>query len=141
MSADAQTCPHCNAVLHYAGDAFCPECRNSLSVDEQADAAGTPDVRLHQSAGSLVLPFNKAGTLMLVISALLSWGICHLIGDNRDGTKLAVIGPISAAIDLGYRVTSPSGHWLFPNHGGKLLFVPVWFLGVFWIIYGVWQLL
>lgn len=141
MMDENQTCPHCGARLQYVGDAFCPECRNSLDVDAREDSAGKLDVRLPSSAAGWLLPLNVAGFVIIAVSFLPALGICHLIGDNRDGTKLAIGGMLSLAIDLLYRFSIPSGHWLLPNHGGKFFFLPVWMFGIFWTVYGVKQLL
>jgi len=86
-------------------------------------------------------PVNASGLVIIALSFLPALGICHLLGDARDSMKLAIGGPLAVVIDLVYRGTSPSGHWFLPNHGGKFFFLPLWMFGVFWSLYGAWQLL
>jgi hypothetical protein len=85
-------------------------------------------------------PLNGSGLAILVLSFLPALAICQVIGDNRDGVKLVIGGPVSSVMDLAYRCSSPERHWLYPNDGGKFFFFPMWMFGVFWTLYGTWKL-
>jgi hypothetical protein len=87
-----------------------------------------------------LLPLNGAGFVMIAAGFLPALGICHLLGDDRDGLALAIGGPLTLAIDLVYRLTMPSGHWVVPSRGGKFFFLPLWVWSVFWTLFGVWHL-
>ena len=78
---------------------------------------------------------------MAVGSFLPALGLCHLLGEDRDGAKLALGAPLAIALDLAYRGTRPVRRWLVPSGGGKFLYLPVWLCGILWAVYGVWQLL
>jgi hypothetical protein len=90
--------------------------------------------------GSL-LPFNAAAFAIVAVSFLPALGICRLLGDERDGMKLVIGGPVALVIDLIYRLRSKSGDLLLPGRGGKFLYLPVWVFAIFWSLYGLWHLL
>lgn len=146
MGTKLQACPHCGAALSFVQDAFCSECRNPLD-DPQAGVCELHRASRGASAtqpdplplGSL-LPFNAAAFAIVALSFLPALGICQLLRDNRDGMKLVIGGPLALAIDLVYRLRSPSGNLLLPSRGGKFLYLPVWVFAIFWSLYGLWQL-
>jgi hypothetical protein len=111
-----------------------------LLEEPQLRSADAPDVRLPVTVDGSLWPLNAAGFLIIAGSFVPALVICYLIGDNRDGMKLAIGGPLALAADLVYRLTIRDGHWLVPTAGGKFLFLPVWVFGVFWTIYGVCQI-
>jgi hypothetical protein len=142
MSGELQACPHCGAAVRYAGDAFCSECRGRLDeppvgTTETSTSDGRPVPPLDLGA---LLPINVAGLVMIAASFLPALGVCRLIGDDRDGLKLVIGGPLALALDLVYRIRSPDGNLFLPGRGGKLAYLPLWVFGIFWLCYGVWQL-
>ena len=147
MSQELQACPHCGAALPYVRDAFCSECRTPLD-ELPADVAGSNAAAsgiLVTRPGPLrlgsLLPFNVAAVAIVAVSFLPALGICRLLGDDRDGTKLAIGGPLALVIDLVFRFRSPLGDLWLPGRGGKFLYLPVWVFAIFWSLYGLWQLL
>jgi hypothetical protein len=87
-----------------------------------------------------LLPINVAGFIMIAAGFLPALGVCRLLGDDRDGLKLVIGGPLTLALDLAYRLRSPAGSLFLPRRGGKLAYLPLWVFGIFWIGYGAWQL-
>lgn len=146
MSNELQTCPHCGVALPAVQDAFCSECRNPLDVISVQAGGIQLTVRVMSVAQpdtgflSLLSHTNAAAYIIMAASFLPALGICFLLGDDRDGLKLVLGGPLALLIDLVYRLRSPSGHLLLPDGGGKLLYFPVWMLAIFWFLYGLWQL-
>jgi hypothetical protein len=50
---------------------------------------------------------------------------------------LTLVGGIFLLIfDLAYRLLRKDGHWLKPNSGGSLFFLPAWAFGALWIVVG-----
>jgi hypothetical protein len=41
------------------------------------------------------------------------------------------------AFDLAYRLFRTHGHWLKPDSGGSLFFLPAWCFGGFWFVLGI----
>ena len=141
MSQTVQECPHCGAKLHYVGDAFCSECRNPLETGTCLDPNDQSDPSPPFSL-TVFLPFNLGGVVITALSFWPALGICYLLGDARDGMKLVIGGPLAFVLDLAYRSsTSPSRDWFSPSQGGKWLYLPLWMFGIFWTLYGVWQLM
>lgn len=146
MGHELQVCPHCGAALPYVQDAFCPHCFSPLDelpapvAGSALVASGPPAAPPGQFSVGALLPFNGAAFAIVAVSFLPALGICRLMGDDRDGTKLVIGGPLALVIDLAYRLRSPSGHLFLPGSGGKFLYLPVWMLAIFWCVYGLWQL-
>jgi hypothetical protein len=134
-----QKCPHCGVVIETPRDAFCPECRGSLDDPPARPAREILDIE-RPSSPAMWFPLNGSGLVILVLSFLPALVISQMIGDNRDGIRLVIGGPISFMMDLIYRCSSPERHWLYPNGGGKFLFFPMWMFGIFWTLYGMWRL-
>lgn len=133
MAGELSACPHCGAALPYVQDAFCSECRNPLDAPPKRETVNimqaaeeisveTPN-RIPLSISRL-LPLNRAGFFMIVASFLPALAICHLLGDKREATQLAIGGPLALAFDLWYR-RSTSRNVLLPNSGGKFFYLPL----------------
>lgn len=148
MGDGLQTCPHCGAPLPSARDAFCSECRNPIDEPPRPARGGPSPTSRHASAGEpgpdffwTLLPFNAAGFVIVAVSFLPILGLCRLRGEERDAVVLAIGGPVALALDLAYRLRFSGGDLVSPNRGGKFLWLPLWGFGVFWLVYGLWQLL
>jgi hypothetical protein len=147
MADNHQNCPYCGATLPYVLDAFCSECRNPLDADSWPQAtrssvhdAGVSDAPATSPAASWLFPINVAGYVIIAASFLPALAVCHLLGDNRDGAKLAIGGPLVLLMDLAYRLRFKSKDFLSPAAGGKFLYLPLWPFGIFWSLFGLWQL-
>jgi hypothetical protein len=141
MSEVTQNCPSCGALLYSRRDAFCSECRNPVDPEELAAARRHAEGPSSAARLSVWLGINKLGFLLGCLCAAAAYAVAWCIGDFRDEILLVVFGPIAIAADLSYRLKSPSGHWLYPNSGGKFAYLPLWFWGIFWLCYGAWGLL
>lgn len=81
--------------------------------------------------------YNRNGLWMLAAGFAVTFGIGYLVGISSEGSLMVILGPTIAVIDLIYRFTSEKGHWLYPENGGSLFFVPAWCVGVTWFILGI----
>ncbi len=140
MAGEPRVCPHCGATPGHAGDAFCPDCRGRLG-DTQMGGDGAADDHAVPLTLASLLPANGTGFALIAASFLPALGVCYLVGDDRDGLKLTVGGPLALGLDLMYRLRSPDGHWLLPGRGGKFAFLPLWVFGIFWFCTGIWELI
>jgi hypothetical protein len=50
---------------------------------------------------------------------------------------MIIAGPLCAALDLAYRLRRSERVWLHPNSGGSVFFIPVWILGILWLVLGI----
>ncbi|HEX4611349.1 MAG TPA: hypothetical protein VH092_24360 [Urbifossiella sp.] len=87
-----------------------------------------------------LFPLNDIGFGVLALSFIPAVIVCELLRDDRDGMKLVIGGPLTAAIDLGYRLRTQAGSVLLPERGGKFFWLPIWVFGFLWTLYGLWQL-
>jgi hypothetical protein len=79
-----------------------------------------------------VVVFNLPGIIM----AALAFGIAiAVMSTHAQGTLIG--GVLVLVLDLAYRLLRTDGHWLMPNRGGSLFFLPAWFFGVFWTVLGI----
>jgi hypothetical protein len=90
--------------------------------------------------------FNLLGVVFFLILAMASFLIQHFLGKwgPVDPVGDFVLGSLTVLLDGGYRATSfrEQGGWRFlsPSTGGHLFFIPVWVLGVIWILVGCYAL-
>jgi hypothetical protein len=84
----------------------------------------------------MIIIFNWPGILMVAIALGIASGIGQLAGTSAEGPSMIIAGLLCAAMDLVYRVRRSGGRWLHPNFGGALFFIPVWVLGMFWLVLG-----
>ena len=85
----------------------------------------------------IVVIFNWLGLLMAAIAFGTAFGVGHLVGTTTKGPLMTIAGPLCAAIDLAYRYRRPDRRWFHPSFGGALFFIPVWILGIVWLVLGV----
>jgi hypothetical protein len=81
--------------------------------------------------------FNLPGILMTATGFGIAAGIGHLAGTSAEGPLMIIAGPLCAAMDLAYRFKRHAGRWFHPSYGGALFFIPVWILGVIWLVLGI----
>lgn len=81
--------------------------------------------------------FNLTGFTLFAISIGAAFGIGCLIGTTEEGPLMIIAGPIAIALDLLVRLKGEDGHWIAPGGGGALLFIPMWIIGIIWLILGV----
>jgi hypothetical protein len=85
----------------------------------------------------MIIIFNRPGILMVVIALGIASGIGQLAGPAAEGPSMIIAGLSCAAMDLVYRVRRSGRRWLRPSFGGALFFIPVWILGIVWLVQGV----
>jgi hypothetical protein len=144
MGDDLRTCPYCGTAVR---DAFCSDCHGELDPESLAAAemtrAQTADGTIgppSQADIRFLFPLNDIGFGVLALSFIPAVIVCELLRDDRDGMKLVIGGPLTAAIDLGYRLRTQAGSVLLPERGGKFFWLPIWVFGFLWTLYGLWQL-
>lgn len=84
-----------------------------------------------------IIIFNLPGLIMIAAAFGTAFGIGELLGWSTEGFLTSFGGAFLAAFDLAYRLLRRSGHWLTPDRGGSLFFLPAWCFGCFWIVLGV----
>jgi hypothetical protein len=85
----------------------------------------------------MIIIFNLPGILMVAIALGIASGIGQLAGSSAEGPSMVIAGLSCAAMDLVYRARRSGRRWLHPNFGGALCFIPVWVLGIVWLVLGV----
>jgi len=85
----------------------------------------------------VVVIFNLVGVLIIAIAFGIALGIGHLAGVTAEGLMMIIAGPVCAALDLVYRSRRPDRRWFHPRFGGALFFIPVWVLGILWLVLGI----
>ena len=85
----------------------------------------------------MIIIFNGPGILMVVIALGIASGIGPLAGTSAEGPSMVIAGLLGAAMDLVYRARRSGRRWLYPSCGGALFFIPVWILGIAWLVQGV----
>ena len=85
----------------------------------------------------MILIFNGPGILMVAIALGIASGIGPLAGTSAEGPPMILAGLLGAAMDLVYRARRSGRRWLHPSFGGALCFIPVWVLGIVWLVLGV----
>jgi hypothetical protein len=85
----------------------------------------------------MIIIFNWPGILMGAIALGIASGIGQLAGTSAEGPSMVIAGLSCAAMGLAYRAKHSGRRWLHPNFGGALCFIPVWVLGIVWLVQGV----
>src|SRR5262249_22480602 len=87
--------------------------------------------------------FNWLGLGMVIGAVGIAMVVSGTVTGEWDSFGAAgffVCGCLALAVDLSYRVTQfrEDGRWRFlkPNTGGSFCFIPVWGIGVVWLIVG-----
>ena len=84
----------------------------------------------------MIIIFNWPGILMVAIALGIASGIGQLAGTSAEGPPMIIAGLSCAAMDLAYRARRSGHRWLHPSFGGALFFIPVWMLGIVWLVLG-----
>jgi len=142
------TCPHCHVQLPTVVDAFCPNCRTLLddsplpfepqsapTSSEPAEKDTTTSGRILGVLLNVLLPigFNLLGLVFLLVFGLIAFILFEL----GPGSGTIVLGALVVVADLSLRKwwlrTSP----MDLRRGGKALWMPIWIVGVFWMLLGL----
>jgi hypothetical protein len=83
-----------------------------------------------------MLIYNIVGIVIFALSFAVGFGVAHLAGRSDSGLMMVLAGPLAIILDLGYRLLRPTGHWLHPERGGSLFFLPMWLFGIVWTVLG-----
>lgn len=146
--APVKICPHCGAELSGDGDAFCSVCQVQLDDRDGTAKASPLDIvedgprPMWEWAASLFgygecLLYNRVAYLILLFSFGPAILCGALIGDLSPRKPLVIGGLLSTAIDLTYRLSSPTRHWLRLSRGGRFFCFPIWLMGIFWLVMGL----
>lgn len=84
-----------------------------------------------------ILIFNGPGIVMAVVAFAIAFGIGKLTGTSAEGPLMMIAGPICIALDLAYRFQYSARRWFHPDAGGALFYIPVWLLGILWLVLGI----
>jgi hypothetical protein len=100
-----------------------------------------------------ILIFNLVGVVMLGACFAAAYAVGVLVGTTAEDVLMAVAGPLLFGCDLLYRRNRKAGpapsaiektdgarRWYHPRYGGHLLFIPIWALGLFWMLLGTFRL-
>jgi hypothetical protein len=88
--------------------------------------------------------FNFVGLAMLGVCFAIAYGIGTLISMTAESVLLVISGPLLFISDMVYRrrrATVADSWWYHHKLGGQLFFIPIWALGLFWMLLGTYTLL
>ena len=83
----------------------------------------------------VILP-NFRGIALLVLGFGIACAIDNWLGLG-EGPRNMIAGSIVTASDLTYRLRSKNGHIFEHDGGGSFFFIPMWCLGIVWVIFGI----
>lgn len=104
-----------------------------LAEDEAANQAGM------RATGCLFIGFpgtNLLGTAMLAFA----FGVMAVTYDQSPGLSMVSAGVTATALDLGYHLYISRASFWVTSAGGRVLVIPVWVVGLIWLVIGVVQL-
>lgn len=142
-----ESCSHCGADLASDSNGICVDCQNrsdrsevesSTSIDVLEDKPPRLWERIARlfGYGDCIL-YNRTGYLILLISFLPLALYSVYLRDIPEGKGLVIGGLSVCVFDFVFRLASSDFH-LFQFHpGGRFLFLPMWIMGVFWIVLGL----
>jgi hypothetical protein len=84
-----------------------------------------------------ILIFNAPGLIILIAGFGIGFLLRNTLGLTGEPPVLIIGGLLISAFDLAYRLYADGGHWLKPQRGGSLFFLPAWCFGIFWVIVGI----
>jgi uncharacterized membrane protein len=85
----------------------------------------------------IIIIYNLPGIAIFAIAFGTAFGIGRLTEISGEGPLMIIAGPLCMALDLGYRFfRRPDHSWFNPSFGGALFFIPVWILGIIWLVLG-----
>jgi hypothetical protein len=80
---------------------------------------------------------NYIGFIICALAFGIAFGVGYLLGIGGEGPLMVIAGPLVMTFDLTYRLFAKDGHWIDPQRGGSLFFIPLWCLGALWLVLGV----
>jgi hypothetical protein len=80
--------------------------------------------------------FNLVAIACLGIAAVATLLFSSLTGIKAEPPLMLVLGLVSIACDLTYRLTRHERNLYLPSKGGHVFGIPIWMLGGFWVILG-----
>ena len=101
----------------------------------------------------MLIIFNVPGLAMIAAGLLVAFGWGHLKHVDSEPLFMIILGMVAGTLDVAYRfyreredaarresawerAQAMGLDWLRPSTGGSLFYVPVWGLGVLWIVLG-----
>jgi hypothetical protein len=85
----------------------------------------------------MIIIFNIAGMVMMLISFGIAYGVCHMLGNTAEGFWMVISGLVAMVLDFTYRFMKAVPRYFHPKGGGSVFFLPVWLFGVIWLVLGV----
>ncbi len=103
----------------------------------------------------MIIFFNAFGGLLLTSGYLLPFGI-GLLFQPLDGLlfwtvfgSILFVGDMLIRVFIGRRILAleppptgyqpePTPHWLISKHGGMIMFLPAWVVGILWPLFIAW---
>jgi hypothetical protein len=107
---------------------------NSTEVEQDPHADKNP-----KEWGFLMHGLNAPGFIMFVACAGIVFAFVAVTGLEGKGAQTALFGAAVATMDLTYRIMSAGSRWIQYKVGGIFLFIPVYALGFFWILLGLFK--
>lgn len=80
--------------------------------------------------------FNIPGIIIAAAAFGIAIGVGAIAGIEDEGPLMLAGGVLVLVFDLAYRLLRKNGHWLSPDKGGSLFFLPAWIFGALWIVLG-----
>ncbi len=84
-----------------------------------------------------IIIFNVVGIVIIAASFAVAFVLGKVLGFAGEGPLMIASGPLIAAADLVYRRRFGNSRWFTANEGGMLFFLPVWQVGLLWMVLGV----
>jgi hypothetical protein len=84
-----------------------------------------------------IIHINLPGIVICGFAFAAAFGIGHLIGTSDEGHLMIIAGPLCVALDASYRFWRPERRWFHPDTGGSFFFIPIWLLGIVWLVLGI----
>jgi hypothetical protein len=83
-----------------------------------------------------IIVFNFPGIIIVAAAFGTAYGLGELTGYNGTGPQTLIGGILTLTFDFAYRLAREERHWITPNKGGSLFFLPAWCLGALWVVLG-----
>lgn len=62
-----------------------------------------------------------------------------LFGSINSDRMLFFGGPFIILADMLYRIRVGEGKWFSPNSGGHIFYIPMWIVGILWVVLGFFE--
>jgi hypothetical protein len=84
-----------------------------------------------------ILHINLPGMVICGLAFGMAFGIGYLVGTSDEGPLMIIAGPLCTAMDTFVRLRKAGRRWFHPEAGGNLFFIPIWLLGIVWLVLGL----